>query len=299
MDAEHEGPRRTPTSRTTSTTISPGAAAGLQLAQRLRDDHKGTDLGDHMRELGHAIEEDRDLLESLMDQIGAPNNPVKRAGAVAGELLTRAKFGLSTAGHRLGRARPVRTHRDAEHGHRGQMLALANARGTRSARSAGSTRPRSGAGDARQATTRRARALSGPGGFARVPALRSVPDVADPLFERAVLLKQLEGPLVSLLDPGHQLFTHQLAHLGIAHRLVLPVVLVASTRGTRWAPVLEHQLVEPVADDVIVGRDVVVDPEVPEGGAAQVGAGPSISGSAISSPAMYLPVPLALRAVRK
>lgn len=75
-----------------------GAAAGLQLARSLRDNHEGTDLGEHMRELAAAIDEDRELLASLMDQIGAKKNPIKAAGAVAGELLTRAKFNLSLPG---------------------------------------------------------------------------------------------------------------------------------------------------------------------------------------------------------
>ena len=68
-----------------------GAAAGLQLARSLRDNHEGTDLGEHMRELAAAIDEDRELLASLIDQIGEEKNPAG-SGRRFRPFLACAKF---------------------------------------------------------------------------------------------------------------------------------------------------------------------------------------------------------------
>jgi hypothetical protein len=68
-----------------------GAAAGLQLARRLRDANAGTDLGRVLEDLAAEIEEDRGTLQDVMQRVGAAPNLVKEAGARGAELLSRLK----------------------------------------------------------------------------------------------------------------------------------------------------------------------------------------------------------------
>ncbi len=68
-----------------------GSAAGLQLAKRCSEAHGDSDLGRYLAELVHEIEEDRGVLERVMTQVGARANPVKQAGALGAEFLTRLK----------------------------------------------------------------------------------------------------------------------------------------------------------------------------------------------------------------
>jgi hypothetical protein len=68
-----------------------GSAAGVQLAKRCAEVHGASDLGWHLRDLVGEIEEDRRVLERVMNRVGARPNPVKRAGALGAELLTRLK----------------------------------------------------------------------------------------------------------------------------------------------------------------------------------------------------------------
>jgi hypothetical protein len=55
------------------------------------DQHRHSDLGWHLRDLVSEIEEDRHVLERVMTAVGAQWNPVKQAGALGVELLTRLK----------------------------------------------------------------------------------------------------------------------------------------------------------------------------------------------------------------
>jgi hypothetical protein len=68
-----------------------GAAAGVQLAKRCMEAHEGTELGRYVGDLVGHIEEDRRVLERVMARVGARSNPVKQAGALGAELLTRLK----------------------------------------------------------------------------------------------------------------------------------------------------------------------------------------------------------------
>lgn len=68
-----------------------GSAAGVQLAKRCREAHGGSDLGQYLGNLVGEIEEDRRVLERVMTRVGAQSNPVKQAGALGAEFLTRLK----------------------------------------------------------------------------------------------------------------------------------------------------------------------------------------------------------------
>ena len=68
-----------------------GSAAGVRLAKRCREAHGGSDLGRYLGNLVGEIEEDRRVLERVMTQVGAQSNPVKQAGALGAEFLTRLK----------------------------------------------------------------------------------------------------------------------------------------------------------------------------------------------------------------
>src|SRR5919112_340717 len=58
-----------------------GAAAGIELAEKLRDNNQGTELGKDMVALHHDITQDRDALEELMGHLDLERHPVKEAAA--------------------------------------------------------------------------------------------------------------------------------------------------------------------------------------------------------------------------
>ena len=68
-----------------------GSAAGVQLAKRCGQAHQGSHLGQYLGDLVGEIEEDRGVLQRVMTQVGAQSNPVKQAGALGAEFLTRLK----------------------------------------------------------------------------------------------------------------------------------------------------------------------------------------------------------------
>ncbi len=60
-----------------------GAAAAVELVERIGDNNPGTALAAHLEELGKAIEADRDTLEQLMERLGVtPSRPKQVAGKV-------------------------------------------------------------------------------------------------------------------------------------------------------------------------------------------------------------------------
>lgn len=65
-----------------------GSAAAIRLAERYSDRELDTELGALLRELVAEIEQDRQVLEDVMELVGSSPNPVKRAGALGAELLT-------------------------------------------------------------------------------------------------------------------------------------------------------------------------------------------------------------------
>ncbi len=68
-----------------------GAAMGLKLAQRLRDENRGTTHEDFLTVLAQQIEEDVATLESIMERFDVDKSMLKTAGATIGEKLGRLK----------------------------------------------------------------------------------------------------------------------------------------------------------------------------------------------------------------
>jgi len=76
-----------------------GAMLGSDLAEQIRERAEGTPLGDLMARIAPDIEEDRQSLIDLMEQLGTPRNPVKQATAWLTEKASRVKFaGATSAG---------------------------------------------------------------------------------------------------------------------------------------------------------------------------------------------------------
>lgn len=70
-----------------------GAAAAVELVERIGDNNPGTALAAHLEELGKAIEADLDTLEQLMERLGVtPSRPKQVAGKV---LETLSRFRLN------------------------------------------------------------------------------------------------------------------------------------------------------------------------------------------------------------
>ena len=69
-----------------------GATAGIQLAERLRDHHRGSQLGEVMAALHRDISEDRDALEALMGRLEVERHRVKEAAGWALEKLSRLRL---------------------------------------------------------------------------------------------------------------------------------------------------------------------------------------------------------------
>ena len=68
-----------------------GATAGLQLARRARGSNEGTPLGEFLERLADEIEEDRDTLREIMDELGVSQDKVKNALGWGAEKLGRLK----------------------------------------------------------------------------------------------------------------------------------------------------------------------------------------------------------------
>ena len=75
-----------------------GSAAGTELAAKLRDNHKGTELGDAMAALHHDISQDKDTLEELMGQLEVERHPVKEAAGWMLEKLSRLRLNPAITG---------------------------------------------------------------------------------------------------------------------------------------------------------------------------------------------------------
>jgi len=76
-----------------------GAIGGVELAQRLAENNEGTPFADFLRELAVEIEEDRDELQRLMDELGVKHDKVKAAGAFVLEKLARMKANGQLTGY--------------------------------------------------------------------------------------------------------------------------------------------------------------------------------------------------------
>ena len=75
-----------------------GSAAGSELAGKLRDNHKGTELGEVMAAVARDISEDKATLEELMGHLEVERHPVKEAAGWALEKLSRLRLNPALTG---------------------------------------------------------------------------------------------------------------------------------------------------------------------------------------------------------
>jgi hypothetical protein len=75
-----------------------GAMLGTDLAEQIQTQNEGTALGELMESLVPQIEQDRQTLIELMQQLDSSNNPVKQVTAWIAEKASRAKFSGMTSG---------------------------------------------------------------------------------------------------------------------------------------------------------------------------------------------------------
>ena len=75
-----------------------GATAGTELAEKLRDNNQGTELGKTMAALLHDIEQDKATLEELMRHLELERHPVKQAAGWVAEKLSRVRLSPALTG---------------------------------------------------------------------------------------------------------------------------------------------------------------------------------------------------------
>ena len=75
-----------------------GAAAGVELAEKLRDNNQGTELGQVMVALHADISEDRHALEELMRHLELDRHPVKEAAGWRLEKVSRLRLNPALTG---------------------------------------------------------------------------------------------------------------------------------------------------------------------------------------------------------
>ena len=75
-----------------------GATLGVNLADQIAEHAEGTRLADVMATLHAQIEEDRETLVALMEQLDVGRNPVKQATTWLAEKASRPKFSGLTSG---------------------------------------------------------------------------------------------------------------------------------------------------------------------------------------------------------
>jgi hypothetical protein len=75
-----------------------GSAAGLELAEKLRDQNQGTELGKTMEAVHRDIAQDKDALEALMGRLEVERHPVKEAAGWALEKLSRLRLNPALTG---------------------------------------------------------------------------------------------------------------------------------------------------------------------------------------------------------
>ena len=75
-----------------------GAAAGVELAEKLRDTNQGTELGQVMVALHSDISEDRDALQELMGHLELDRHAVKEAAGWMLEKVSRLRLNPALTG---------------------------------------------------------------------------------------------------------------------------------------------------------------------------------------------------------
>ena len=87
-----------------------GAMLGSDLAEQIRSQNEGTAFGQLMESLAPEIDQDRQTLIELMQQLDSSKNPVKQATAWIAEKASRVKFSGMTSGEpELGRFMALET----------------------------------------------------------------------------------------------------------------------------------------------------------------------------------------------
>jgi hypothetical protein len=76
-----------------------GAAAGIQLAEKLRDNNAGTELGEVMVAIHRDITRDREALEELMRHLDLERHPVKEAAGWMLEKVSRLRLNPALTGN--------------------------------------------------------------------------------------------------------------------------------------------------------------------------------------------------------
>ena len=76
-----------------------GSTVGVELARRARGANAGSELGALLDRLVCEIEEDRDTLGAVMDEVGAGRDRVKKAAAWVGEKAGRLKLNGQLTGY--------------------------------------------------------------------------------------------------------------------------------------------------------------------------------------------------------
>jgi hypothetical protein len=75
-----------------------GSMLGSDLAEQIRDRSEGTPLGQVMAKIAPQIEQDRETLKGLMDELGTSESKLKEAGAWVAEKASRIKLGGAASG---------------------------------------------------------------------------------------------------------------------------------------------------------------------------------------------------------
>jgi hypothetical protein len=75
-----------------------GATAGIELAEKLRDNNQGTELGKVMVAIHHDITQDRATLEELMRHLDLARHPVKEAAGWVLEKVSRLRVNPAMTG---------------------------------------------------------------------------------------------------------------------------------------------------------------------------------------------------------
>ena len=75
-----------------------GATLGTELASQIGDRNDRTPLGDLIAPVAADVEEDRQVLDDLMDRLDVSRNPVKQAGGWLAEKWSRVKFSGAGSG---------------------------------------------------------------------------------------------------------------------------------------------------------------------------------------------------------
>jgi hypothetical protein len=75
-----------------------GAAAGVELAEKLAARGEGTPFGTALAAVAREIKADKDVLEGLVERLGVGKSPVKQAAGWAFEKVTRLRFNRQLTG---------------------------------------------------------------------------------------------------------------------------------------------------------------------------------------------------------